>query len=78
MNEGAYTTMSLSQSGNIISGNVFAGAVGANVRGEANGNRFTLVSTEAREPDSTLVVDGQITGNTMTGSASYTFFGAAQ
>lgn len=70
----AFVIMNLVQTGTTISGRVFAGAAGANVRGEARGNRFTLTSIDSREPDSTVVVDAQINGNTMTGSASYTLF----
>ncbi len=70
----AFVVMTLVQTGNTISGNVFAGAAGANVRGEVSGNRFTLTSIDLREPDSTVVVDAQINGDTMTGSASYTLF----
>ncbi len=68
---GAFVIMTLSQAGTTVTGSVFAGLVGANVRGEISGNSFTFNSLDPFPPESTMLVTGQVNGSTMTGTASY-------
>lgn len=75
---GAVVIMNLSQAGTVVSGSVFAGAISSNVRGEMRGSSFSLVSIDNFAPESTMVVDGSISGDSMTGSVSYTQFGQSR